>query len=809
MKKESAEKIQIERYSPQSDFGLSKEQVDSRTQNGIVNCVKNKYSKSILSIFCSNIFTFFNLLGIVVTVALICIEAPISRFFFCIIYLANIAIGIIQEIRAKLCIDKLTLVAQKNSKVLRNGEVVEIPSSSIVLDDIVLLSLGNQIPTDCIILDGEVEVNESLLTGESIPIKKKKGDLLLAGSFITTGKCKAQSEKVGKDNYIETLSAKAKQYKKPYSELMHSLNTIIKVISIIIIPLAAAFLVKSMVLHNENIYESFSGASTVIIGMIPSGMFLLTSTALAIGVIKLSKHNTLVQDLYSLEMLARVDTVCFDKTGTITSGEMSVKEICALSNIENDKINDIFSSMLFALKDNNQTAIALSRYFGEKEILIAKNSLPFNSSRKLSAVTFDNGETYSFGAPEYILQKSDFQKLEDKINEYAKYGLRVLLLAKSSKKIDGETIPNDFAPLSLIILQDNVREEAVGTINWFKENEVHIKVISGDNPLTVSEVSKQVGIENADKYISLEGLSDEEVYKVANEFTVFGRVSPEQKAILIKSLKDNGHTTAMTGDGVNDILALKQADCAVTVASGSDAARNVSNIVLTDNNFSSLPKVVYEGRRVVNNVQRSSSLFLMKTLFTMILSVIMLCLPYMERYPFELEHMLMLEVFVIGIPSFFLSIQPNAERIKGKFIKKVLKNSVPSALLMIISVMVIETLKLTIGNGVNEDVYISMQVIALTFAGVFSLLKICVPLNIYRSIVFTLNTLFIVGLTVFAIVCGLDTVSIISFTTHTKELLILGAIILLQYPLLLLINLIFYPLSNAFNKIIKFKKKTN
>lgn len=789
MKKKQSLETEITRYNVDPSIGLNDNQIKERTENNLVNKVKKRYSKSVLSIFCSNIFTFFNLLGILVAIALILIQAPITRFFFCLIYVANILIGIIQELRAKSCIDKLTLVAQKNSKVIRNGNLTEISSCDIVLDDIICLSLGNQIPTDCTVIDGFVEVNESLLTGESIPIKKNKGDALLAGSFITTGNCKAKAEKVGKDNYVENLSEKAKQYKKPYSELMTSLNKIIKLISVVIVPIAIAFLCKSIFLNHATLPDAISSASTVIIGMIPSGMFLLTSTALAIGVIKLAGHNTLVQDLYSLEMLARVDTICFDKTGTITSGEMNVKEIVNLSDekIDADKI---ISSMLYALKDNNQTALALARHCGAEEIFKTITSLPFNSARKLSAVTFDSGETYSFGAPEYILSKKEFSTLEEKINQYAKYGLRVLILAKSKKSIDGEKIPNDFKPLYLIILQDEIRKEAVNTIKWFKENDVHIKVISGDNPLTVSEVSKQVGIENAEKYISLESMSDEDVYKIANEYTVFGRVSPEQKAILIKSLKDAGHTTAMTGDGVNDILALKQADCAITVANGSEATRNVSNIVLMDNNFNSLPKVVYEGRRVVNNVQRSSSLFLMKTLFTMILSIIMLCLPYMDRYPFDLEQMIMLEVFVIGIPSFFLSIQPNAERIKGKFIKTVLKNSAPSSLLMILSVMTIEVLKLTIGNGIPEDVFVSMQVIALTFAGTFSLLKICLPLNGYRAIVFSANTLFIVALTIISAIRGLTAISVISLVTYPIQLIILGVIILLQYPTLLLLNFI-------------------
>ena len=613
-----------ERFNPSVSEGLNDIQVSERINQGLTNTVKEKYSKSYLSIFLNNVCTFFNLLGLIVFIALLCIgdKVKLSDFFFVFFYIANITIGILQEIRAKKCIDKLSLVANKGSKVIRNGQTIDVSVSDIVLDDIINLGIGNQIPTDCIIVDGEIEVNESLLTGESVAVKKKVGDTLLASSFVTSGICFAKAEKVGKENYVSTLSAKAKQYKKPHSEIMNSLKVIIKVISFIIIPIAAAWLIKTTI--TEDLPTAIYKTSTPVIGMIPAGMFLLTSVALAVGIVKLAKHNTLVQDLYSLEMLARVDTICFDKTGTITDGKMTVTDVVSLSNDIKD-VNEIVSSMIYALKDNNQTAIALYNYFGQNSIYKSVCTLPFNSTRKQSAVTFENSKTFAFGAPEFVLQDNEYAKIEQQVTNYAKKGLRVLVLAQSDGKIIDDNLPKDFSPIALIIIADNVREDAISTIKWFKENNVAVKVISGDNPVTVSEVSKRVGIDGAEKYISLEGLSDDEVFNVANEYTVFGRVSPEQKAILIKALKNAGHVTAMTGDGVNDILALKESDCAISVASGSDAARNVSHLVLMDNNFNSMPMVVYEGRRVINNVQSSASLFLMKTLFTMMMAIITLC----------------------------------------------------------------------------------------------------------------------------------------------------------------------------------------
>ncbi len=780
-----------ERPKPRLDFGLNLTEVNERKAKGLINDVPKKYSKSYLSIFVGNVCTFFNLLGLIVAIALAIAKAPLSKFFFVVIYLANLFIGIFQEIRAKRCIDRLSLLSHKTVKVLREGKLQDIPSEEIVIDDVIQLGIGSQIHTDSQILEGFVEVNESLLTGESVPIKKGVGEKLLAGSFIVSGTCTVIATEVGKNNYVEKLSAKAKEYKKPHSELMSSLKIIIKTVGIIIVPMAILFMIKTMT-NGTDFQPAITSTAAVVIGMIPSGMFLLTSLALAVGIIKLAKHNTLVQDLYSLEMLARVDTICFDKTGTITDGKMTVKEVVQIKK-HKLPIDDIMSSMLGAIKDNNQTAIALCNKFGESNILKEKIVLPFNSARKLSAVTFEKEGTYAFGAPEFILSKREYSKLEKDIDSYAKEGLRVLILAHSSQEIAEDKVPENFSPLAYILIVDNVREDALSTIAWFKENDVAIKVISGDNPITVSEVSKRVGIENADKFISLEGLTDEEVAKVANEYTVFGRVSPDQKAILIKAIKSAGHVTAMTGDGVNDILALKEADCAITVASGSEATRNVAHLVLMDNNFSSMPKVVHEGRRVINNVESSSSLFLMKTLFTMILSILTFCLPFYKKYPIELDQMIFLEFFIIGLATFFLSLQPNDARVEGRFLNHVFGKAIPSAILMLISFALIEIFRYTI-NAFPSNVYSTMSIYAITFAGIISLYHVCKPLNKYRAVLFFSIFAAMLGVAIYGIFNGLSMLSLVKLaplSEYWHHVLLIVLVLLIDCALMPLLNKLF------------------
>ncbi len=730
---------QVKRYNAAPDIGLTDAQANERYAQFLFNDVNQKYSKSYASIFIGNLCTFFNFLCVLAMAALIYSGAGISQFLFVAIFALNIAFGIATEIRAKRKIDKLSILNAPTAKVVRSGEIREIAAKDIVLDDVVVLSLGNQIPADCIVAEGSVEVNESLLTGESVPVKKEAGDQLFAGSFITAGNCRARADKVGKNTYLNSLSAKAKKYKKPKSELMRSTKFVIMIVGILIIPIAAGMFfinwnnfdpaLSDLTQLNDTIQRTVS----IVIGMIPSGMLLLTSIALTLGIIRLMTHNTLVQDLYSLEMLARVNVLCLDKTGTITDGRMKVNDCMLLNNPTDFTVNEIVGSCLYALQDNNQTSIALHNYFGHNTTLHAAATLPFSSKRKLSAVTFDEIGTVAIGAPEFVLGSIP-AKINKIINQYASMGLRVLIVAHSPGAIAGEALPSGLKPIAIISIADNIREDAAQTIRWFKENDVAIRIISGDNPRTVSEVAKRVGVANAEKYISLEGLSDTEVASVANKYTVFGRVTPEQKAILVKSIKADGNTVAMTGDGVNDILALKEADCAVSVASGSEAAKNVSHIVLLDNNFASMPKVVFEGRRVINNIQNSSSLYLMKTLFITVFALISII--FNQAYPFKTNNLMMLEFFVIGVPSFFLSLQPNRDRVQGKFMPTVLARTVPCALVLILAVESIQLVAMLQPAYFTADNIDEISVIVITFTGLVMLFRVCQPFNLFRAIMF-------------------------------------------------------------------------
>ena len=721
--------VHIERFNPQVKSGLTNDQVLERNNQGLTNIVVSKNTKTYKSIILGNIFTFFNLLCVLVAAALISVGA-IGDCFFMVIVIANTGIGIIQEIKAKKTIEKISLVSSPTAVVIRDKLETKIPVSELVLDDIVMFQTGKQICADSIVLEGSVEVNESLLTGESVAVKKNKGDMLYSGSFVVGGKCYAKVEKVGNDTYTAKLAAQAKQYRKPKSELMGTLNTIITIIGIVIIPLSILMFFNNYELLNKDISPTIKQTAGSIIGMIPAGMFLLTSMALAVGVIKLAKKRTLVQDLYSIEMLARTDVLCLDKTGTITDGTMKVSNVIQIKTDLNHTLDHLIGSMLTALDDNNQTSRALITHFGYSKDLTSAHVLPFNSTRKMSGVTFTNGETYVFGAPEYVLKTKNAQ-VDNLVKTYASKGFRVLLFAQCDGSLKDDKIPPKREPIAIVVIEDHIREDASETIQWFKDNGVDIKIISGDNPITVSEVSRRVGVDNADKYISLEGLSQQQVIDAADNYTIFGRVSPEQKCILVKALKAKGHKVAMTGDGVNDILALKEADCSVAMASGSEATRLVSNLVLLDSNFSSMPSVVAEGRRVINNIQKSSSLFLMKTIYTILLSIF--CLIVKTDYPFSTRQVLLLETLVIGIPSFFLALQPNNDKIKGKFISNLLSKSLPGALILFINVIACYLFDLGLGT---DGQFQTMASLSITFVGLLVLFRLCKPFDIFRGIMF-------------------------------------------------------------------------
>ena len=611
-------------------------------------------------------------------------------------------------------------------------------------------------------LDGTAELNESLLTGESVPVKKENGETLYAGSFVASGHCAVRVDKIGEDTYISKLTARAKKYKRPNSEIMNSINLFIKVIGFAIIPIGIFMFLTNfknlggswadvganggffavMLSNNGIMNETVQKTCSVIIGMIPSGLLLLTTVALSVGMIRLAKYNTLVQDMYSLEMLARVNVLCLDKTGTITDGRMKVSDCMLLNNSTDYSVDDILGSMLASLNDNNQTSIALYERFGHSSALQATAVMPFSSARKLSAVTFGEAGTFAMGAPEFVLKPMPI-RVEKIVKQYAQMGLRVLVVAHSPAQIQGDKLPTVFRPIAIITLSDNIRPDAIETIKWFRENDVAVKVISGDNPVTVSEVARRAGIKNASQFLSLEGLSDLEVETAANQYTVFGRVTPEQKAILIRAIKKAGNTVAMTGDGVNDILAMKEADCAVSVASGSDAARNVSNLVLQDNNFGSMPKIVNEGRRVINNIKDSASLYIMKTLLTLTLALV--CIFTGSAYFFTTNNMLMFEVLISAIPSFVLSLQPNTNRVKGKFIPFVVSRAMPGALTMAFGILTIYIInqtslasifEFTTATGETASVYNAMMMMTLTFTGLVMLLRICQPLNVIRAVLF-------------------------------------------------------------------------
>lgn len=713
------------RYDPDLKTGLSFNEVNERIKDGYVNFVETNTTKSYKNIFISNIFTFFNLLCFLIAGALI-VVGSFNNLFFLVILICNVLIGIIQEIKAKKTVEKITLVTSPTSKVIREGKIFEIKTNEIVLDDILLFEFGNQVSTDSIILKGEIEVNESLLTGESVSIKKKKGDLILAGSYVTSGSCVCKAEKIAEENYTSKLAIKAKRYKKPESELLKSLRIIIKVIGVIIVPLAILIFFTNKAALGNDLKLLVTKSAGSVIGMIPAGLFLLTSLALAVGVIKLAKKKTLVQDLYGIEMLSRASVLCLDKTGTITDGTMQVKQIKMLK--KEDDLNKIMSSYLFSMKTQNQTFSALKNYFGEQVFFESNKILEFNSSKKYSAVELKNGKTYYLGAPEFVYKTKD-KKFNNLVNAYAKEGFRVLVLCESQQKID-KNLPKDLIPICLLNIEERIRKEAKETIAWFNANGVQVKIISGDNPLTVSEISKKVGVIDSDKYISLEGMTKQQVIESAKEYNIFGRVSPEQKQILVKALKNLGHKVAMTGDGVNDILALKEADCSISVASGSEAARNVSHLVLLDSNFLNLPRVVEEGRRVVNNIVNSASLFLMKTFFTFVLTIF--CLIMGINYPFTPNQIILLEVFTIGVPSFFLALQPNSKKIEGTFISKVASKSLIYGTLLFLTFVSCYLFD----NRFIGGTYETMASISISFVGLVILLKLCTPLNLYRGVLF-------------------------------------------------------------------------
>lgn len=733
MKKEN----NIIRYKPTISNGLNKNQLDERKKNKLVNKIKETSEKSYIGIIFSNIFTFFNIIMIALAFLLISVVGPkiITNLSFLIVILVNTIIGIIQECRCKATLNKLKLLKVNKINVIREKQTKEILPNEICLDDIIILESGDQIPADCIIKSGYCEVNESLLTGESNSIKKEKDNLIIAGSYIISGKIIAQADKVGKDTYLYSIESKAKGFKQPKSMLISSLNKIIRLLVSIALPLG--IIVGWQELLKNGTENAIKWGSLSIIYMVPAGMILLASVAMAVSVIKLANKKTLTQDLYSVETLSRIDTLCLDKTGTLTDGTMTVEKVIYY-NKDLEK-NGVISSYLSAFESNNQTSKALINKFGNKRELEIKTTLPFNSERKYSAVEFKKEGTYILGAPEYLTTNEDILKI---VEEYTTNGSRVVALVKTNQTIENlskntKTLNSTKQVMAMFVLRDNIRKNVNETLKWFAENDVDVRVISGDNVQTVSYIAKQCGIKNADKYIDLSQIKTKEELKqaVLNNW-IYGRVTPEQKAEIVDILRAEGRIVGMTGDGVNDVISLKKADCSIALGSGASATKNISNFILLDDDFNHMKDAVMEGRCVINNVQRSSSLFIMKDILWMIMMIIPLIFGISHIY--EATIISLVNIFITGISSILLTLEPSTERIKGNFYKKVLHQAMIAGVYMALPILFIHLYSFIL-NGTNiiavEQTILSMMPVAsicVTIAGFVIFFNLCKPFTVYR-----------------------------------------------------------------------------
>ena len=633
---------------------------------------------------------------------------------------------------------------------------MQIPANELVLSDIVILKLGDQIVADGTILDGMVEVNESILTGESASVKKGVDTEVLSGAYVVSGKAKYRIDHLGKANYAEKLQSSARYFKKPKSEILRTLKFIFRIIGIGVILIATALIVTYVVrgkLDPANTNEFAKGVGNIagsLVAMIPTGMYLLTSLTLAAGAIRLANRGMLVQELYCIESLARADCLCLDKTGTITDGSMKVHDLVSLKG-DAELLKSILHTLVVSTGDANVTALAISDAYKNYEEVPYYSSLPFNSERKISAVMLKDGRSIILGAREFVPHND--KSVDKKCEEYEKQGLRVLIIGTFKQVVTPETKLDNCEIIGILVLEDHIRDDAISNIKWFQENGVTIRIISGDSPISVSAIADRVGIENAEKFISLDGMSIEKVKAIANDYIVFGRVSPEQKQAIIEALKEHGHTVAMTGDGVNDILALKVADCSIAMASGSDAAKNVSHLVSMNSNFSTLPDVVAEGRRVVNNLQRTCSLFLVKTMFAAtftIVSLIMMWIYTDAKYPFTTNNMYVWELLTIGIGSLFLSLQPNNERIQSAFLANILTRSVPAAISQVLVSMSFLIIAYASGGTILDiPTAIAMAVLCFSVGSFVILFRVCMPFDIYRVALFI--ALIIIGVIFYAI----------------------------------------------------------
>ena len=741
--------------------GLTNEQVQERIAEGKVNANENPNTRTYKQIIRENTLTFFNFLNLVLLVLVLFVRSYKNSMFMGII-LINTVIGIIQEVRAKKTIDKLAILTESKTVVLREGKKWNISTEKLVIDDLIFLKTGDQVPADVKILEGSVEVNESLLTGESDNLAKNPGDELFSGSFVTSGEACCQVIHVGKDNYASQITSEAKEFKRHNSELRNSLNAILKVISIIIVPLGAMLFYKQYYIVGDTLKDSVVNMVAAVLGMIPEGLVLLTSVALTLGSMVLATKKTLVQELYCIETLARVDTLCLDKTGTITEGTMKVEDVQlyesgqdsgektidtdaeteagsdsmedATSEADKKKLQEmehIMENLMSVLHDQNATADALRKRFPAKSDLKLVHAIPFSSDRKYSGAVFEEKGTYLIGAAQFLFPEGN-EELLAHCSTYAEEGFRILILAHSDEETESTKLPAGLEPVGLFLITDVIREEAPDTLAFFDSQGVDLKVISGDDPVTVSAIAKKAGLKNADHYIDATTITTpEEMQRAVAECSVFGRVTPQQKKQMVQALQAQKHTVAMTGDGVNDVLALKEADCSIAMAAGSDAAKNIANVVLLDSNFGAMPHIVNQGRRVVNNIRSAASMFLIKTIFSVLLSLITIF--FGDAYPFEPIQMSLISACAVGIPTFLLTQENNYDKIDHTFLRHVFMNAFPAAVTITGCVF---TIMLVCQNVYHSNMMLNTACVLVTGWNYMAALRtVYSPLNTYRKVI--------------------------------------------------------------------------
>lgn len=708
--------------------GLTSDEVRAAVEAGNVNTASTVKTKSVGRIFSDNICTLFNLINVLLFAALLLVGSYKNLLFIGVVLL-NTVIGIVQEIRSKKSVDTLTILTESKLDVLRDGQVVQLSRDELVLNDVLVLSRGNQVPADCVVVQGSCKANESLLTGESDLIVKQEGDELLSGSFIAAGTCHCRVNRVGADSYAAKINNEAKYIKKNDSQILHSFKLIINICTAVIFPLGILLFVSHYFVHHQSIQQTVVSTVGALVGMIPGGMILLTSTVLAVSVIRLSQKKVLVNEMYCIETLARVDVICLDKTGTLTADAMNVHKVINL-NTNDDKIQTALASIVAASDEINATLQAVSDYVGDAAPVPCQRFIPFSSETKWSGGTFANGKTYIMGAAEFVFSdKEKYREIYENINRINET-VRILVLGSSDLPVAENVLPEDLHPMALILIKDTLRDNVCETVRYFTEQGVTLKVISGDSVKTVKSIALDTGIEGAENAVDMTTVTtDEELDEVAERCNVFGRVTPAQKKKLVLALKAHGHKVAMTGDGVNDVLALKEADCSVAMASGSEAARNVSQLVLVNNDFAAMPHVVAEGRRTINNIERSSSLYLVKTIYSVLLALFFTFSHL--TYPFQPIQLSLIGALTIGFPSFVLALQPNRNIVRGSFIFNIVARAAPAAVCVVLNVIV--TAALSGVFQISQEELSAIAVYITAFICLMLIVRLSVPFNALRG----------------------------------------------------------------------------